>query len=314
VRRPFRFGAGSIRVRSHQEWVRHARKVEDLGYSTLWIGQHPSWGGIDPMVALMAAADATTRLRVASHALTNDLHNPVVLAQAACTLDMFSGGRLEFGLGAGWLPSDYETSGVPFDPASVRIARLEEAVRVIKGLWGREPQPFRGAYYRVIPPEPTLEPTQRPHPPLFMGGGGRRMLMLAAREADIVGLQDRAGASAGTAPAEAIDQQIAWVREAAGARFAALEIGAGLLAVRVSDDRRRAAQEVAAWMASLPSPLTSNATADQVLGSVRFLVGSIDEMVADLEARRERFGMSYITVFGEDAEAFSPVVARLAGT
>jgi probable F420-dependent oxidoreductase len=303
-----------IPVRSHGEWVRHARKVEDLGYSTLWIGQHPSWGGIEPIVALMAAADATTRLRIASHAFTNDLHNPVLLAQAATTLDLFSEGRLEFGLGAGWLRSDYETCGVPFDPPSVRIARLEEAVRVIKGLWDQEPQPFRGAYYKVTPPEPPLEATQRPHPPLFMGGGGRRMLMLAAREADIVGVQDPAGASAGTAPAEAVDQQIAWIREATGPRSAALEIQAGMLSVRVTDDRRRAAAEIAAWMASLPPPLTSNPTAEQVLGSLRFLVGTVSEILDDLEARRNRFGVSYITVFGEDAEAFSPVVARLAGT
>jgi probable F420-dependent oxidoreductase len=303
-----------IPVRSRGEWVRHARKMEDFGYSTLWIGQHPSWGGIEPIVGLMAAADATTRLRIASHAFTSDLHNPVLLAQAATTLDLFSEGRLEFGLGAGWLPSDYETCGVPFDPPSVRIARLEEAVRVIKGLWDPEPEPFSGAYYHVIPPKPPLEPIQRPHPPLFMGGGGRRMLTLAAREADIVGLQDRAGTSAGTAPAEATDEQVAWVREAAGLRSTALEIQAGMLAVRVTADRRRAAEDIAAWMASLPSPLTSNLTAAQVLASVRFLVGTVDEIVDDLEVRRDRFGMSYVTVFGEDAEAFSPVVARLAGT
>ncbi len=209
-----------IPVRSSAEWVRHAKKVEGLGYSTLWMGQHPAWGGIEPTVALMAAAAATTTLRVASHVFTNDLHHPVLLAQAATTLDVLSDGRFEFGLGAGWLRSDYETCGLSFDPPSVRIARLEEAVRVIKGLWGHEWRPFTGDYYRVTSPEPRLEPKQRPHPPIFLGGGGRRVLNLAAQEADIVGL----GGDLATATPEVIDQRMGWIREAAGPRFPELEI------------------------------------------------------------------------------------------
>ena len=133
--RLFRFGAGMIPAQSRGQWVDHARKAESLGYSTLWMGQHPAWGGVEPTVALMAAADATTTLRIASHALMNDLHNPVVLAQTATTLDTLSEGRLEFGLGAGWLRSDYEVCGVRLESPSVRIERLDEAVRLIKALW-----------------------------------------------------------------------------------------------------------------------------------------------------------------------------------
>jgi len=278
------------------------------------MGQHPAWGGIDPAVALMAAADATTTLRMAPLAFNNDLHHPVMLAQAAATLDLLSDGRLEFGLGAGWLRSDYETLGVPFEQPSVRIARLEEAVAVIKGLWGGESFSFTGTYYQVTGPRPSLETAQRPHPPLFLGGGGRRMLMLAARQGDIVGLQEPLGAPVGTAPAEAVDQQIAWIGEAAGSKFPELEIQSGVLAVRVTDDRRRAAEEIADWMASLPPELKSEPSPEQVLGSMAFLVGTIDQIIEDLEARRERFGVSYVTVFGEDADAFAPVVARLAGS
>jgi probable F420-dependent oxidoreductase len=312
--RPFRFGAAMIPVRSRGQWTDHARKVEALGYSTLWMGQHPAWGGIEPTVALMAAADATTRLRVATHVLTNDLHNPVLLAQTATTLDLLSEGRLEFGVGAGWLRSDYGTCGVPFDAPAFRIDRLEEAVRVMKLLWGGQPVTFRGEHYQVTGPEPPLQPTQRPHPPLFLGGGGRRMLTMAARHGDIIGLQGPIGTPVGTASAEAVDQQVQWIRAAAGPRFDELEIQANVLASKVTDDRTRGAEEIAAWMASLPPTLRTHPTANQVVASLVFLVGSTDQIVEDLQARRERYGVSYITVLGEDADAFSPIVARLAGT
>ena len=138
------------------------------------------------------------------------------------------------------------------------------------------------------------------------------MLSLAARHADIVGLQEPTGNAAGTASAEAVEQQLAWIREAAGERYHEIEIQSSLLAVRVTDDRRRGAEDVAAWMASLPPTLRSKPTADQVLGSLRFLVGSVDEIVDDLRARRDRYDISYVTVLGDDVDAFSPVVARLA--
>ena len=307
-----------IPARSRQEWVAHVKKVEDLGYSTLCMGQHPAWGGIEPTVALMAAADATTTLRIASLTFTNDLHHPVLLAQAATTLDVLSDGRLEFGLGAGWLRSDYDVCGIPFEAASVRIDRLEEAVHVVKGMWSREPFRFTGRHYQVTGPQPPLEPKQRPHPPLLLGGGGRRMLTLAARQADIVGLDPKGTPSGskdlGTMQLDAIDEQIAWIREAAGTRFPQLEIQSGVLAMRITNDRGRGAEEIAAWLSNLPPVLVPEPrTPDQILGSLQFLVGSLEEIIEELHARRERYGISYVTVFGEDVEAFSPVVARLAG-
>lgn len=301
-----------IPVRSRREWVDHARKVEDLGYSTLCQGQHVAWGGIEPMIALTVAADATTTLRVATHVLTNDLHNPVLLAQAATTLDVFSDGRLEFGIGAGWHRADYEACGVPFDPPGVRIGRLDEAVRVIKGLWKQELTRFTGDHYDVTAPEWPLEPKQRPHPPVFLGGGGRRMLGLAGREGDIVGID--------SAPAEATpehtDRRIEWIREAAGARFAELEIHTGLLTVEVTEDGPRAADRIVERFTAATSQLgirTTPLTRDHVVSSPRFLVGTVEQMVEALHERRERYGTSYFTVPGEQADAFGPVVARLAG-
>lgn len=317
--RPFRFGAGSIGVQSRAEWLDHARKAEALGYATLWMGEHPGFGGIEPTVALMAAADATTSLRLACHVFANDFHHPVLLAQSVATLDVFSEGRMEFGLGAGWLRSDYETCAVPFDPPSVRIGRLEEALHVIKGLWGKEAVTFSGEYYRVTDVNPELKPQQRPHPPIFIGGGGRRILTLAAREADIVGVNPK-GTPAGTIDlntiaADAVDQRIAWIHEAAGPRFPELELQMGVLGVKVTENRQQGAEELAALVASVPSTILSNPpTADQVLTSPQFLVGTVEQIVEDLQARRERYGISYITVFGEYMEVLSPVVARMAGT
>jgi len=264
------------------------------------------------MVALVVAADATSALRVASHVFTNDLHNPVLLWQAATTLDVFSDGRLEFGLGAGWLRSDYETCGVPFEPPSARIARLEEAVRVIKGLWNHEITQFTGDYYRVTAPAWPLEPSQRPHPPIFLGGDGRRMLTLAAREADIVGL----GADPARATPEETDRRVGWIREAAGGRYQELEIQIGVQAIEITDNRRRAAEEIVERFATATSHLGIAAaplTPDYVLASPRFLVGAVEQIVEELHARRERYGVSYITVHGDAVDAFSPVVANLAG-
>ena len=317
--RPFRFGAGDIPAQSRAEWVEHARKAEGLGYSSLWIGEHPAFGGIEPAVALMAAADATTSLRLACHVFANDFHNPVLLAQSVATLDVFSEGRVEFGLGAGWLRLDYETCAVPFDPPAVRIGRLEEALHVIKGLWGDEAVTFSGVYYQVTGVNPALKPQQRPHPPIFTGGGGRRILTLAAQQADIVGVNPQGTATGtidlNTIAADAVDQRIAWIREAAGPRFPELELHMQVVGVKVTENRQQGAEELAAWVASVPSTILSNPpTPAQVLTSPKFLVGSVDQIVEDLQARRERYGFSYITVFGEYVDVLSPVVARLAGT
>jgi probable F420-dependent oxidoreductase len=317
--RLFRFGAGEIDIQSSAEWAAYARKVESLGYSTLWIGEHTSQRRIEPALGLLAVANATSTLRLASHVFTNDFHHPVILARVGATLDLLSEGRLEFGLGAGWMRSDYDVCGIPFDPPGVRIARLEEAIRVIKGLWGVEPVEFTGRYYWVKELDPQPKPKQRPHPPIFIGGGGRRVLTLAAREADIVGL-DAQGTSSGnknlgTTAAEVVAQQIDWIRTAAGLRFADLELQTLVWAVHITGDRRRGAEEVAARMASWPPTIISNPpNAEHILASPQFLVGTVEQIVADLEEYRESYGLSYFTVFGASVDDFGPVVARLAGT
>jgi probable F420-dependent oxidoreductase len=321
--RPFRFGVTAAEVLSRAEWVEYARKVEALGYSTLVMGEHLGFlsaGSLGPFAALMAAADATTTLRLGSHVFANDFRHPALLAQEAATIDLLSDGRLELGLGAGWLHTDYDIIGMPFDAPAVRIDRLEEAIGLIKRLFGDAPVTFAGRYYQVQDMNLFPKPRQLPHPPFFIGGGGRRALRLAAREASIVGMDTMSTPDGtkdfATTTAEAIAQRIDWVREAAGMRFPELEIHALIHAVKVTDDRRQGAAQLAAELASWPATVVTNATLspEQILASPRFLIGTIEQIIADVQERRERYGITYLTVFGEYIDTFSPVVARLAGS
>src|SRR5262249_19747663 len=192
--RPFRFGAVYFDC---EDWTERARRVEALGYATLLLGEHPMGGGPSPLIALMAAAKATTTLRLGTHVLANDFRNPVLLAQDVATLDILSGGRFELGLGSGWLHYDYASLGIPFDRPGARVGRLAEAVMLIKRLLQEEETTFSGDYYQVQGARVAPKPAQQPRPPIMVGGGGRRILSLAAHEADIVSL-DPIGTAAGT--------------------------------------------------------------------------------------------------------------------
>lgn len=189
--RPFRFGVLCEQMGTRQAWVDLASQIEDTGYATMLIRDHviaePFGDQFAPLIALMAAADATTVLRVGTLVLNNDYRHPVQLAREAATLDVLSQGRLELGLGAGWARHEYEQAGLPFDPLGARVSRLQETLQVLKGLWSNEPLTFSGSSYRTEHLQGFPRPVQRPHPPLLLGAGGRRMLELAAREADIVG-------------------------------------------------------------------------------------------------------------------------------
>jgi probable F420-dependent oxidoreductase len=318
--RPFRFAIVGHAVEAGR-WEPFARKAEALGYATLMLGEHVSIGTPGPIAGLMAAAAATTTLRVGSQVFANDLRHPALLAQEAATIDVLSGGRLELGLGSGWLGLDYEALGLPLDPPGVRVSRLSEAVPLIKQLFREEAVTHQGSYYQVRNLNLMPKPLQRPHPPLLIGGGGRRVLSLAAREADIVSL-DLLGTAEGTKDlatgmADAVAQKVAWVRQAAGERFDALEFHVLLQGVVVTTDRLQGAQQVAQAWAGMPSTVVSNAggwSPEAILASPHVLIGTIEQMVADLQERRERYGISYLTVYADQLEAFSPVVARLAGT
>jgi probable F420-dependent oxidoreductase len=316
--RPFRFIAPMPRLdQPARRWRDAVRRIEDLGYATVSISDHFTRGWVmEPLVAMTAAAEATDRLRVLSLVLGNDYRHPVLVHKAMATLDVLSEGRVEVGLGAGWLQSDYQAAGLALDPAGERIDRLEEAVAVLRGLFGAEPLTFTGRHYRIEGLDGLPKPVQRPHPPLLIGGGGRRVLSVAGRHADVVSvnpsLRDGTVTAAvlADATAERVAEKVAWVREAAttaGRDPAEIELQMNLLACRVETGPGHAGQAV--------SSLAAAAGADPALldRSPAVLAGSVDRCVEALRANRERFGISYVNV-GGDPEAAAPVVERLAGT
>lgn len=307
--RPFRFAVGNFGAASALEWAEQARRIEALGYAVFLVADHVADVPFAPVPALVAAAAATTSLRVGCTVFCNDYRHPALLAKEAATVDVLTDGRFEFGLGAGWVKAEHDQAGIPFDPPGVRVARMEEALRVIKALWAGEPVHHRGAHYTIASLAGTPLPVQRPHPPVFVGGGGKRLLSVAAQEADIVGLLSRARPEGGIDWAEgteeALARKVGWVRAAAGDRFARLELALLFQRSAVTDRPQAAAAELAPAF---------GLTAEQVLASTEFALGSVDQIVERLCRLRAEYGISYVTVFPDAAEAFAPVVARLAGT
>ncbi len=308
--RAFRFAVQEHSAPSASAWKEKARLVESLGYSALYLPDHFT-DQMGPIAALMAAADATTTLRVGSLVFDNDYRHPVVLAKEAATIDLLSGGRFDLGLGAGWLASDYEQAGIPFDGPGTRIGRLEEALQIIKGLFAGRPFSFTGEHYQIADLEGSPLPFHKPHPPLLLGGGGRRMLRLAAREADIVNVNFdlREGRISRelvrTGLAKATDEKLGWIREAAGDRIDLIELSVTIFLANITDDRDSVALAMAAGFGS---------ESRDVLEMPHFLIGTVDELVDELQHRRERYGISFVIIPGDVAELFAPIVARLAGT
>jgi probable F420-dependent oxidoreductase len=309
VARPFRFGISVRTGESRADWQEQARKVEALGYSTLLVPDHVT-PILPPLLPLLSAADATTDLHVGTFVLNNDLRHPALVARDAAVLDLLTDGRFELGLGAGYREAEYAELGIEFDPDRVRVERLAEAVAIVKGLLAGDEVTHQGVHYRVA--------GHRVHPvpragavPLLLGGNGRRLLTLAAREADVVsflGFSFRDGGVSIDATAlreRGAADRVHLVRREAGERFGQLELNAVVQQVRITDSPRAAAEELTADGWELP--------ADELLRSPFLLLGTVDSIVETLEERRERYGFSYVAVFEPALEAFAPVVARLAG-
>ena len=306
AQRPFRFGVQASRMESGKTWNDFARHVESLGYSVLTMPDHFS-DQLAPVPALTAAADATTTLRVGALVWDNDYRHPAMLAKELATIDLLSDGRLEVGLGAGWEKVDYDRTGIPYDRPGVRVDRFVEGVRVIKGLFADGPLTFAGQHYTITDYEGMPKPVQK-FPPILIGGGGKRVLTIAAREADIVGINGdlRSGFigpdAIASMTAEAVDEKIALVKAAAGER--PIELNVRSFFVNVTDSRIAVAENIASMLGF---------TADAVLASPFALIGSREQIIDDLRARRERWGFSYVIVGPDEVEAFAPVVEELAG-
>ena len=293
------------RGRSAAHWREVAQRAEALGYDTLLMPDHIT-DQLAPVAALTAIAGATTTIRVGSFVFDNDYRNPVMLAKEATTLDLLSDGRLEFGIGAGWNRRDYRQLGIPYDTPKVRVDRMEEAIALIKRLWTEEKVTHEGTHYRVREAMVLPKPTQRPHPPVMIGGGGPRMLRIAAREAQIVAiaptLNPKGGPRLRTITVGSVEKRIATLRRAP--RFSELELNVIVFDAQVTDAARSLMYGLTA---RLKSALTS------IVDTPFFMYGSRASLVEDLLARRERLGISYIALPGRAMRAFGPVVAALKG-
>ena len=285
-----------------------ARHVEALGYHTLVMPDH--FGASFALApALVLAAEATSGLRVGSLVYDNDFRHPALLAQEVASIDLLTDGRFEFGLGAGWLKSEYDAAGIPFDSGGTRVEKMAEALHIIKALFSARPLTHEGHHYRLTGLTGSAQPKQQPHPPILIGGGGQRLLTLAAKEADIISImprsrRDGSGLEDADASPEAFDRKLAWIKDAAGGRFAVIELNTLVQTVVITDRPRDAA---------MPLAKEYQMETEQVFETPLVLIGSVDQIVETLERRRERYGLSYITVFEKDLENLAQVIPRLHG-
>jgi probable F420-dependent oxidoreductase len=314
---PFRFLVDTSDHLDGPALAAFARRAESLGYSALMMPDHLVQQ-YAPIPLLTAAAMATETLRVGTFVFNNNLRHPAVLAQDLATLDRLSGGRLEVGVGAGWNEPEHRAIGIPFEPVGTRIAKLAEALAVLKGCFGDEAFSFAGEHYTITDYDAPPKPLQRPHPPIFIGGGGRRLLTLAGREAQIVGLAPRLTKDAQGAPSldtpsitlAATEEKIGWVREAAGERFDEIELNTyptGGPMVLTGNTKAEAARRAD----KLRERTGVELTVDQVLESPHVFIGSVNELAQKLLELRERLGIS--SFLFDDMETFAPVVEQLAG-
>jgi probable F420-dependent oxidoreductase len=313
VSRPFRFSVGGGEPVSARALAERARRAEAIGYSTYVLSDH-LLNTFASNIALAAIASATQTLRIGHFVLNNDLRHPAVLHQELATLDVLSEGRLEIGIGAGWNEPEYKASGIPFEPVPVRVSRLEETIAILKGLFGDETYSVQGDHYTITEMDGRPKAVQKPHPPILIGGGGKRVLGLGGREAQIVGFAPRIGATHGgfkSCTFEATREKVRWVQEAAGARFDEIELNTypAFRPAAVTDEPRKAAADL---LARINERQPSGLTVDELLDSPHVFVGTVAQLIEKFTRLRDELGISNIMV-GNGMEEFAPVVERLAG-
>ena len=322
-RRPFRFAVQTTTATTAQEWRDLVCEVEDLGYSTLFLADHYLGPGpvsdrtllrpqqLAPIAAMMAAAAWTSTLRIGCRVFCVDYHVPAALAKEAATIDMLSGGRLEFGIGAGTNKGEYEAMGLAFNDAPQRVSKLEEVVALLKAHWSGGPIDVQGEHVKVSGYSGLPMPVQRPHPKILIGGSRKRMLTLAAREADIVSMATVGWSSvndAGLTPMEEAARRFGFVREAAGERFDRIELESSPYWAAATEDVEGALARWAGMLRHVPG-----SDPEVLRDHPNVLVGSVGHIVEILQQRREITGVNYVTVPRKQAEEFAPIVAELSG-
>lgn len=318
-RPPFRFAVQATNAAGGRQWRDTVRKVEDLGYTTLFLADHYLGPGpaqraartprqdLAPIAAMAAAAAVTETLRVGCRVFCIDYHVPAVLAKEAATLDLLSDGRLELGIGAGWSDVEYDALGVEFDRPGRRIAKLAEVVAFIKAHWQGDELNYSGDFVRVHGYAGRPRPVQQPHPPIMIGGGGRRVLSLAGREADIVSISSVpfvARDADGLDPQAVAQRRIEYVRAAAGERYGGLDVESSPYFTAITDDPETVLADLAQ---------STGLEADLLRDHPNVLVGSSKSVVEQLHSSREILGVNYVTVQQSQIESFAPVVALLHG-
>jgi probable F420-dependent oxidoreductase len=317
---PFRFGVQSFNAESGEDWAGQASQAESLGYSAFHLADHILGAGpalekanhpvqnLAAIPAMAYAAAVTSTIKIGCRVFCIDYHNPIVLIKSAMTIDKLSNGRLEFGLGAGWVKEEYAALGMTMDSPAVRIDRLAD---VVEGL-----RAFRGDGVISVSNDTISwkdfegDPKPVGPAPIMIGGGSPRILRLAGREADIVSLNfnnrsGMIGPDGVQLSSEAETQKkIGWIKEGAGERFDDLEIEIGAYFTFVMDDPSPVLGQFAQMFGLSDEDMAKHPHA---------LFGSVDAICDELERRRELHGISYITVGRDNMESFAPVVDRLTG-
>ncbi|MSO31756.1 MAG: TIGR03621 family F420-dependent LLM class oxidoreductase [Ilumatobacteraceae bacterium] len=322
MKKPFRFGVQGYAPASAGEWRALARKAESLGFSSFHLADHVIGPGpalaatghpvqtVAAIPAMAVAAEATTTIKIGCRVLCVDYRNPVMLAKELATLDFFSEGRLEIGLGAGWLQNEYDAMGITFDRAGIRLDRLEEVIALIRASSADGELNMVGKHVHAVGFEAVPKPTQRPMPPIMIGGGAQRILGIAGREADIVSLNFNNSSGKlgpegiGSATAELTDQKIQWIKDGAGSRFDDIEIEIAAYFTVVTPDGEATRAKMAPMFGLTPEVFAEHPNA---------LIGSVDEICDRIVERRERYGISYVTFGSSVMEAAAPIVEKLSG-
>jgi len=306
--RPMRFATQSGSAPTGQEWIDRAKRLEALGYDTIAMPDHMIGGAWAALPALAVAATVTQKLRVGTLVVDNDFRNPTVFARECATLDVLTNGRFELGIGAGWLDRDYQSTGIPFDRGRMRVARLAEAVTLMKRLFTEEQVTFAGEYYRVEKAECRPKPVQHPYPPILIAGGGPEILALAGREANIVAIVAPGITGSGKVPPESFTldtmrEQIGLVRDAAGERFGEIELSMFLDCI-LTDDREKTIAALAEKAKVEPDALRNSAYRG---------IGTLREIRDHIVHVRDAIGITYFCLRGPDVESLGPVVGELTG-
>jgi len=306
--RPIRFATQTGGAPTAEEWFARGKRIEALGYDTLAMPDHMVGGAWAAMPALAALAQVTTKLRFGTLVIDNDFRNPAVFAREVAVLDVLSGGRFELGMGAGWFDRDYQGTGIPFDRGRVRVARLAEAITLMKRLFTEEQVDFSGTYYKVEKAECRPKTIQQPHPPLMIAGGGPEILTLAGREADIVAVVPAGITGSGKLAADAVTletmrAQAQLVRDAAGSRADQIVFSIFLDCV-LTDDREKTIAGMAETAKVDPALIHRSAYRG---------IGTLPEITAHIRKVRDEVGITYFCLRGPDVEKLGPILSELSG-